>query len=130
MRKLLLASSTLLAVLAGGSFTATAGPIDGTWSGGGYVQVTDGKRENVRCRVTYSRQSDKVFSVKAVCASPSNKIHQTGEVLKVSEDRYVGDFYNPQFDISGRVRVSISGSSQTVSFKSASGYGSMSLKKR
>ena len=130
MRKLFLALPVLLATLAGSSLTAHAGPIDGTWSGSGYVQVTDGKREKVRCRVTYSRQTDKVFSVKATCASPSNKIYQTGEVLKVGNDRYVGDFYNNQFDISGRVRVSVSGSSQTVSFKSASGHGSMSLSKR
>lgn len=130
MRKLIVVFSTLLATLTGGSLTANAGPIDGTWSGGGYVQITDGKRERVRCRVTYSRQTDKVYAVKATCASPSNKIYQTGEVLMVGHNRYVGDFYNNQFDVSGRVRVSVSGSRQTVSFKSASGHGSMNLSKR
>lgn len=130
MRKLILALPVLLGSIAISSITAHAGPIDGTWSGGGYVQITDGKREKVRCKVTYSRQTDKVYAVNAVCASPSNKIRQTGEVLLVSKDRYVGDFYNNQFDISGRVKVNVSGSKQTVSFKSSSGHGSMNLRKR
>lgn len=65
-----------------------------------------------------------------MCASPSANIKQTGELLKVNETRYVGDFYNPSFDISGRVSVTISGSTQTVSFKSASGSGGMTLRKR
>jgi hypothetical protein len=48
----------------------------------------------------------------------------------VSPNRYVGDFYNSEYDISGRVRVVISGSSQTVTFSSAKGSGSLSLKKQ
>ncbi len=108
----------------------SAASLSGTWSGGGYVKPSGGKRERVKCRVTYRKQSSKVFSVSAVCASKSNKIRQSGEVLKVSSTRYVGDFYNSDFDISGRVRVKISGSRQTVSFKSSSGHGSMTLSKR
>lgn len=120
----------VIVALFGLTGTASAASLSGTWSGGGYVKPTDGKRERVHCRVTYSQQSSKVFSVSAVCASKSNKIRQSGEVLKVSSTRYVGDFYNSQFDISGRVRVKISGNTQTVTFKSASGYGSMTLRKR
>jgi len=119
-----------VAAVAGHSDTSHAASLSGTWSGSGYVQPSNGQRESVRCKITYSRQSDKVFGVSAVCASPSAQIRQTGEVLMVNENRYVGDFYNSSYDISGRVNVSISGSSQTVSFKSASGHGSLSLSKR
>lgn len=104
-----------------------AGELAGTWNGSGYVSPAYGKRENVRCRITYNRHTPKVFSVSAVCASPSAKVHQTGEVLMVNPNLYVGDFYNPQFDVSGRVRVRLSGSRQTVTFSGARGSGSISL---
>jgi hypothetical protein len=92
--------------------------------------MSSGATESVRCRVVYSRQSSKVFSVSATCATASATIIQTGEVLEVSGGRYVGDFYNPQFDVSGRVRVQLSGNSQTVTFSGSKGRGSMTLTRR
>lgn len=109
---------------------AHAASLSGTWSGSGYVIPKDGPRESVRCRVTFSQESSKLFAVKAVCASTSTKIIQTGEVLMVNPNRYVGDFYNAEYDIAGRVRISLSGSSQTVTFSSKNGHGSMTLRKR
>jgi hypothetical protein len=117
-------------MLLGSAGAVLAGPINGTWNGNGYVQPANGQRERVRCRVTYSQQTETVFAVSAVCASSSAKIYQTGEVLMVNPNRYVGDFYNSAYDISGRVSVNVSGSSQTVSFKSHSGYGSMTLRRQ
>ena len=57
------------------------------------------------------------------------KFYQTGEVLMVNPDRYVGDFYNPEFDVSGRVHVTVRGSSQTVTFSGRQGHGSMTLRR-
>lgn len=110
--------------------SAQAASLSGTWSGSGYVNPKDGPREKVRCRISYAQQSKTVFGVRAVCATTSTKIIQTGEVLMVNPNRYVGDFYNSQYDVSGRVRVKLSGSRQTVTFSSKSGSGSMSLRKR
>lgn len=90
---------------------SAASGLDGSWRGSGYVTPTSGERESVRCSVQYSRQSSKVFSVSAKCATASATIVQTGEVLEVSGGRYVGDFYNSQYDVSGRVRVQLSGNS-------------------
>jgi len=119
----------VIAALLAFPISAQAGSLSGTWSGSGYVEPTNGKRESVRCRVTFSRQSSKVYGVRAVCASPSTKIIQTGELLMVNPNRYVGDFYNAEFDIAGRVRVRLSGSSQKVTFSSKNGHGSMTLRK-
>lgn len=130
MRTLALILPLLLAASVGGALAAKAAPIDGTWSGGGYVKPTDGKRERVRCRVTYRRQTSKVYSVSAVCASASTQIRQTGEVLKVSSTRYVGDLFNSEYNIAGRVRIRVRGRSQSVSFSSSAGRGSMTLRKR
>lgn len=126
-------STTILAMalvwLSVGHAQAAPG-LDGTWSGGGYVVPKSGARENVRCRVRFSRQSSKVFSVAATCSSATTNIVQTGEVLEVSAGRFAGDFYNSQYDISGRIRIQMSGTHQTVNFSGAQGQGSLSLNKQ
>lgn len=109
---------------------AMAAELQGSWSGSGYVSPKSGARERVQCRVSYARQSSKVFSVSARCATPSVKINQTGEVLEVGRGRYVGDFYNAEYDVSGRVRVTVTGSRQKVTFSGAQGHGSLSLRRR
>lgn len=110
---------------------AQAAPaLEGTWSGSGYVVPKSGVRESVRCRVRFSRQSSKVFSVQATCSSATANIVQTGEVLEVSAGRYAGDFYNPQYDISGRIRIQMSGNHQSVNFSGAQGQGGLSLTKQ
>jgi len=109
---------------------ASSEPLQGTWSGMGYVKPTDGQRETVSCHVSYSPEGSKVVAVSATCASGSTTIHQTGQLSLVTPNRYVGDFYNSDYDISGRIRVSVSGSWQTVTFSGARGSGSLSLSKR
>ncbi|MCH9806354.1 MAG: hypothetical protein K0U74_01355 [Alphaproteobacteria bacterium] len=130
MRAFIFAILPALLVLAGYPGTGHAASLAGSWNGSGYVNPTKGKRERVRCRITYSKQTSKVFSVRASCATASNKILQTGEVLMVNASRYVGDFYNSEYDISGRVHVSVNGSRQTVSFSSGRGSGRVNLRKR
>ncbi len=103
--------------------------LEGTWSGAGMVNPNKGQREQVRCRITYKRESAKVFSVAAKCATSSVKMRQTGKLLEVSPSRYVGEFYNSDYDVSGRVRVIVKGSAQTVTFQSPRGSGSVTLRK-
>lgn len=126
LRSILVALPVALATLAGSAY---ADPLSGTWSGSGSFQPKNGKSEAVRCKITYTPQGSAV-AVSAACASASATIRQTGSLTKVSDTKYVGDFYNNEYDISGRVRVTISGSSQSVSFSSAKGSGSMSLRRR
>ena len=109
---------------------SAAGALDGVWSGSGEVNPKDGAKETVRCRIQYRRESEKVYGVTATCATRSRKIQQTGKVLKATATSYVGDFYNPSYDVSGRVRVVVRGTTQTVTFQSARGTGSVSLRKR
>jgi len=118
----------LLAVAA--AVPVRAASLEGLWTGGGYVQPASGQRERVSCRVSYSRRSRSVLGVVATCATTSTKIRQTGELLMVSPTRYVGDFYNAQYDIGGRIRVIVNGTRQTVTFTSGNGGGRLSLQKR
>ena len=109
---------------------AAADGLEGSWRGNGYIKFSSGAREKVRCRARYTKQTPKVFRVVATCASPSAKVTQTGTLSKVRGNRYVGDFYSPEFDVSGRVKISVSGSSQRVTLTSSSGSGSLSLRRR
>jgi hypothetical protein len=107
---------------------ALAAPgLAGTWSGSGYVVPKDGARESVRCRVRFDKQSSTVYSVTAQCEGSATSVNQTGEVIEISGGRYAGDFYNAQYDISGRVRVQMNGNHQTVTFGGSRGQGSLSL---
>lgn len=120
----------LFSMIALQATAASAGDLAGSWSGSGYIKPKSGSKENVQCRVGYEKQSAKVFRVSATCANASGKIIQTGEVLEAGADRYVGDFYNPQFDISGRVRVRLAGNRQTVTFSGPQGQGALTLSKK
>lgn len=107
-----------------------AEPLQGTWTGTGYVKPSKGERESVRCKVSYNPEGSSVVAVSATCASSSITLHQTGELSMVGPGRYVGDFYNAEYDVSGRIQVSVSGSSQTVTLSGPRGGGSLSLSKR
>lgn len=109
---------------------AAAASLDGAWSGSGIIRPRDADAERVRCRVSYSRLSQKVYSVSATCASASNTIRQTGELLMIRPNLFVGDFYNRQFDIRGRIRVVVRGTTQSVTLSSRDGRGSLSLQRR
>lgn len=110
--------------------TSHAASLSGEWVGGGFIEPRAGTRERVRCRVRYSRVSRNVFSVNARCASPSGSLNQTGEVIRVRANRYVGDFYNAQFNEYGRARVIVRGRSQSVTVTTGSGRGRLTLRKR
>ncbi|MFT5511255.1 MAG: hypothetical protein ACI89J_004356 [Hyphomicrobiaceae bacterium] len=130
MKSIAALSALLIAPLLLSTLPAHASGLQGTWRGAGYLKPSSGKRVRVSCVVRYSRHTARVFAVSANCASNSGNVRQTGEVLKIRANTYVGDFYNRQFDIRGRVRVRIRGGRQTVTFSSSSGGGSVSLKKR
>ncbi len=110
---------------------ALAQDISGRWSGFGQAKIaSNGKLESFRCRVAYDRQTSRVFSVRAVCANPSVRIIQTGTVLKVRQNTFIGDLYSQEFDVRGRVRVVVTGSRQTVTVRASSGSGLIKLKRR
>lgn len=119
--------AALAVCLVSGHAIAQGVSIDGIWSGGGYAELSGGQREKVRCRVRYTRETPDVYGVSAVCASPSVKVTQTGTISRVGSNRFIGDLYNPEYDVAGRVRVVVSGSTQTVTMSSSRGSGNLTL---
>lgn len=119
-----------MAALAVLSSPALAVSLDGEWRGSGTVQVTNGNRERVTCRVSYSRQSSRVYGFHAVCASTSVRVIQNGVVSQASANSYVGTTHNPEYNVSGRIRIVVSGGSQTVTVRADQGSGRIVLRKR
>lgn len=117
-----------LAVMHSGS--ANADPIEGNWRGGGIMKPASGDNEKVRCRLSYSKIADRLFSFYATCAATSGNISQSGEVLRTTKNRYSGNFYNNQSNVSGKIRVVVSGNSQTISVSSIKGSGHIRLRKQ
>ncbi|MBM3527951.1 MAG: hypothetical protein FJX62_07650 [Alphaproteobacteria bacterium] len=65
------------AAIAAGPFTGMAGE----WTGGGLINMTDGKRERLRCRANYTVGEDGNHVQLAIrCASDSYKFDLTGFV--------------------------------------------------
>jgi len=89
------------------------GSLAGTWSGGGSVTFGSGSKERARCRATYSRTSKTSYVVNATCATPSGRVSQSATV-RGSGSNYSGSFYNPDYDASGTISVTVHGASQTV----------------
>jgi hypothetical protein len=95
--------------------------LEGAWSGGGSVQFASGATEQARCRAHYSKASKDSYRLRATCATASGKADQTATVHKVGENRYRGNFHNPDYDISGTIFVVVNGNSQNVRLTSSSG---------
>ena len=104
-------------------------PLEGTWSGSGTMRRMDDPPQKVTCRVKYERETDKVFRIVAKCVTISSTINQTGQLLKVNPGVYVGEFYVASYDISGRIRVVIDDTVQTMTFKSLRAQGTVTLTK-
>jgi hypothetical protein len=100
--------------------------IGGTWSGGGTVTLKSGNVEKVRCRATFS-PSGNGASMSASCANATAKVTQTAELTRVSATRYIGEFNNPEFNISGSIRITISGNTLNASLSGGGGSASMSM---
>lgn len=121
-------------LLSSGAFYAQAEAqskgLEGYWRGSGYVSPAKGRRERVRCRVWISRASGKSYSVKARCASQGANIDQVGRVSKTGGNSYSGDFYNSDFNIRGRIRITLRGNRQAVALSSKEGSGRLTLFRR
>lgn len=119
--KMLLSSALGALVLTAASITpAAAADLTGSWKGGGTVTFSSGASENARCRATFSPSGKSAYDVSASCATQSGTVSQTAFV-RGSGSSYRGTFYNPEFDTSGKIQISVSGKSQTVRLTSTKG---------
>ncbi len=98
----------------------------GTWSGGGTVTLKSGDVEKVRCRATFS-PSGNGASMSASCANATAKVTQTAELTRVSPTRYIGEFHNSEYNITGSIRITLSGNTLNASLSGGGGSASMNM---
>ncbi len=103
-----------------GSAVAASADLAGSWKGSGTVTFSSGATEQARCRATFSPSGRSAYDVSATCATQSGTVSQTAFV-RGSGSSYRGTFYNPDFDTSGKITISVSGRSQTVRLSSTKG---------
>lgn len=101
--------------------------IGGSWSGGGTVVYADGHRERARCRAHFSQSGPNV-SLNATCATPSGSVEQSASLRQTGPNSYSGSFFNPQFNVSGSIHISVHGNTQFVALRSQSGSASLTLR--
>jgi hypothetical protein len=103
--------------------------LSGSWSGGGWVSFASGQKERAHCRARFSARSAKTYRVDAVCATDSGRVSQTASVRQTGANTYVGSFHNSEYDVSGSIRITVRGASQSVSLTSGSGSAFLTLRR-
>ena len=116
------------AALAAPQVRAEGASLSGSWSGGGIVRYSDGHSEHARCRAQFSHSGQHV-SLQALCATPSGSANQTANLRQTGPNSYSGTFFNSQFNVTGRIHISVHGNSQSVSLSSSSGSASLTLRR-
>lgn len=107
-----------------------AADISGSWSGGGTVILASGAKEKARCRATFRPAGGSTYAMAATCATASAKVSQTAILSRYTATRYGGTFHNPEFNVTGRIRISVSGNSMTANLSGSQGRATLSLSRR
>jgi hypothetical protein len=108
---------------------AEPGSIIGSWSGTGSIAFASGSKEKARCRAHFAKTGETSYTMSATCATSSAKVDQSAELTKVGSNRYVGSFFNQQYNTGGSIRITVSGASQSVYLAGEAGTATFSLRK-
>jgi hypothetical protein len=100
--------------------------ISGAWNGSGTVSTPSGNVEKVRCRATFN-QSGKDATMSATCANASARVTQYAELTRISGNKFSGEFTNPEYGISGSIRVTVNGNSLSASLQGGGGSAFINL---
>lgn len=94
---------------------AAAG-LEGTWSGAGSVRLPTGDIEKVRCKATFAKRGSGSYSMTATCATASVRVQQFAVVAQTSPNRYIGNFENLEYGITGTLHITVKGRSMNAAF--------------
>ncbi len=128
--RLALSLTFATAMLTAGT-AAQAAPITGTWVGNGIVHSKTGRKESVRCRISYGKDTGKTYEFSARCASTAGQTRSgRGRVVQSKGNRYAGRTYDADHAVSGRIVVTVNGNRQTMRVTSARGSARLTLRRR
>lgn len=100
---------------------ASADGLAGSWRGNGSVVLPSGATEKARCRVSFSKQGGRSYAMNAVCASSSARVSQTASLQQVGANRFVGEFINNEYGVTGSINLTLSGSSVSAALHGGGG---------
>jgi hypothetical protein len=99
----------------------------GAWSGNGSVTLPSGASEKARCKATFRKRGANSFAMDAVCASSSARVVQTASLEQIGPNRYAGDFTNAEYNISGSIKLTISGNNLSAALNGGGGSANFNL---
>ena len=97
---------------------AAAASIEGSWIGSGTVAYR-GNVDQLRCRVRYTKSSEKSYAVSSVCARENRSYEINGRVTNTGGNRYRGTVRSG--NERGRVMMVHRGNQQSVTVTSPGG---------
>ena len=103
------AFSLLLLISVGSSVAAETVNPEGSWSGSGIVYFPSGDSEKARCRATFTQRGGNGLSMVALCATAAARLQQTAVLERVGTNRFIGDFQNPEYGVSGTISITVVG---------------------
>lgn len=115
--------------LVGAEARAESAMLIGTWAGNGDINFASGSKERARCRAHFAKTGERSYRMSATCATSSAKVEQTAQLTKVGSNRYVGSFYNQQYNTGGSIRITVSGRTGAVSLAGEAGTAYFRLRK-
>lgn len=121
------AAAAAVAVLFATPALAEPGDLSGSWSGGGAVIFNTGSKEKAHCRAKFSKTGSTSYSMSATCATASGKVDQSAILRKTGGNSYAGSFRNPDYNVTGTIKITLNGNSQSVSMSSDAGTASISM---
>lgn len=129
--KLILLKASLAAALvamsaAAGTAVAGGGELTGSWSGAGVVTMPSGASEKARCRATFHGGGGSI-NMNAVCATASSRVAQTANLRQVGPSRFAGEFHNAEYNVTGSIRINVSGNSLNAALEGGGGSGHFHL---
>ena len=109
---------------------APAAPILGSWAGSGTAQSNKGRKESVRCRVRYTKDSGKTFGFSGSCTSLGQTKSGRGRLVKSGNNRYAGRLFDSEHTVSGRIVVTVKGNRQFLTVTNEMGSARLTLVRR
>ncbi len=62
------------------------------------------------------------------CATPSGSVSQSAQLRRVGSNSYAGTFFNPEYNASGKIHVTVHGNTQSVTISGGAGSASLTLR--
>jgi hypothetical protein len=101
----------------------------GTWAGNGSINFSSGSKERARCRAHFAKTGETSYEMSASCATASAKVDQSAQLTRVGANRYVGSFFNQQYNTGGHILITVSGRTGNVNLSGEAGTAFFSLRK-